>query len=45
MAASYRDGPGQEKYRLLVVGGRVGKSELTMQQCQFCHSSLGALLC
>uniref|UniRef100_A0A8C6V7Y9 Uncharacterized protein n=1 Tax=Naja naja TaxID=35670 RepID=A0A8C6V7Y9_NAJNA len=32
MAAGCRDGPGQEKYRLVVVGeGGVGKSALTIQ--------------
>uniref|UniRef100_A0A670XQQ5 Uncharacterized protein n=1 Tax=Pseudonaja textilis TaxID=8673 RepID=A0A670XQQ5_PSETE len=32
MAAGCRDGPGQEKYRLVMVGGgRVGKSALIIQ--------------
>ncbi|KAM6225736.1 ras-related protein R-Ras2-like [Porphyrio hochstetteri] len=35
MAAGCRDGPGQEKYRLVVVGrGGVGKSALTIQFIQ-----------
>ncbi|PNI79197.1 RRAS2 isoform 4 [Pan troglodytes] len=39
-AAGWRDGSGQEKYRLVVVGGGgVGKSALTIQFIQVFQNS------
>ncbi|KAB0371392.1 hypothetical protein FD755_017801 [Muntiacus reevesi] len=45
-AAGWRDGSGQEKYRLVVVGGGgVGKSALTIQFIQHCENALVKYTC